>query len=136
MICEKCGETIPDKKSIKTAKASVPILKSKIPTTSRGETKPVPKVTMTGFDRPPKEITTSADKLSLPRNSEATIQPAPIEVPAIYKRIIPGLGAPLFEENRAIMEDKSVPVPTPKEEKKKPVVPAKPVKKSFTPAQI
>ena len=69
MICEKCGETIPEKKSIKTAKASVPILKSKIPTTSRGEPKPVPKVTMTSFEKPSKEITKSDDKLNIPRSS-------------------------------------------------------------------
>ena len=91
---------------------------------------------MGGFERP-KEHTTSADKLSHPRGSQETLQVAPIEVPAIYKRIIPGLGAPLFEENRAIHEDKSPLVVTPREEKKKkPVVAAKPVVKGYTPAEI
>jgi hypothetical protein len=123
-----------EKKTLKAPKVSVPMLKSKIPTTSR-EHKPVPKVTMGGFERP-KEHTTSADKLSHPRGSQETLQTMPIVVPAIYKRIIPGLGAPLFEENRAIMEDKSPPIVSPREERKKPVVAAKPVVKGFTPAQI
>ena len=110
------------------------MLKSKLPSTSR-ETKPVTKVTVGGFDRPKKEDAKSTDKLSVPRASQETIKTTQIEVPAIYKRIIPGLGAPLFEEDRRILADKSEPVTTPREEvKKKPVAPqAKPVAKGYSP---